>query len=106
MHGDMPIRLVEGLERNGLLLEDCLKDLSFRDLAEAVIDSESVVSDTGRKGHIFTGHIGSESFLCAVVTVVQKLKDLNKKFWYVCDPVLGDLGKFYVPKQLVDIYYI
>ena len=48
--------------------------------------------------------IGSESFLRAVVNVVTKLKQLNPHCRYICDPVLGDLGRFYVPKELVDIY--
>lgn len=77
-------KLVDGMERNGLLSGDD--------------------SDTGRIGNILTGYIGSESFLSAVVNVVQKLKGLNPKCRYICDPVLGDMGRFYVPKELVDIY--
>mmetsp|Transcript_4417 Transcript_4417/g.9998 ORF Transcript_4417/g.9998 Transcript_4417/m.9998 type:complete len:387 (+) Transcript_4417:120-1280(+) len=77
-------KLVDGMERNGLLSDDD--------------------SDSGRIGNILTGYIGSESFLSAVVNVVQKLKGLNPNCRYICDPVLGDMGKFYVPKELVDIY--
>jgi len=77
-------RLVEGMERNGLL------------------SSNGADSDDGI-GNILTGYIGSESFLAAVVSVVRKLKTLNT-CRYICDPVLGDMGKFYVPKELVHIY--
>ena len=83
LDGSMLRQLVDGMDRNGLLSSE---------------------SDSGGIGNILTGYIGSESFLRAVVSVVQKLKDLNPKCRYICDPVLGDMGKFYVPKELVDIY--
>ena len=70
-------KLVKGLERNGLL---------------------------SGVGNILTGYIGSESILRAVVDVVKKVKDMNPKCRYLCDPVLGDRGEFYVPKELVNIY--
>eukprot|EP00804_Cyclotella_cryptica_P004782 CCRYP_004882-RA/>CCRYP_004882-RA protein AED:0.07 eAED:0.07 QI:239/0.66/0.5/1/0.66/0.5/4/250/297 len=78
LDGSKLLKLVDGLERNGLLSDD--------------ID----VFDPGYIGHILT----------AVVTVVQKLKALNSRCRYVCDPVLGDgnPGTFYVPIELVDIY--
>ena len=85
LDGEQLKRLVEGMERNGLL------------------SSDDADSDDGI-GNILTGYIGSASFLAAVVSVVRKLKTLNAKCRYVCDPVLGDMGKFYVPKELVHIY--
>lgn len=78
-------RLVDGMERNGLL------------------SSDAADADDGI-GNVLTGYIGSASFLGAVVAVVKKLKALNAQCRYVCDPVLGDRGKFYVPQELVDIY--
>ena len=80
MEGDMLLQLVEGLERNELL------------------SSDSSI------GNILSGYIGSVSFLRAVVSVVRRLKRLNPKCRYVCDPVMGDGGRFYVPEKLVDIY--
>jgi len=53
--------------------------------------------------HILTGYIGSESFLRSVIQVIQTIRK-NKSCRYICDPVLGDNGKFYVPLELVDIY--
>lgn len=60
-------------------------------------------------GHILTGYIGSESFLEAVVDVVKMVrKEVEQKsqnqLRFVCDPVLGDKGKFYVPIELVELY--
>lgn len=86
LDGEKLLKLVNGLERNGLLLNDLTEN-----------SSEYI-------GHILTGYIGSESFLRSVVTVVQKLRALNSNCRYVCDPVLGDAGQFYVPAELVDIY--
>jgi pyridoxine kinase len=60
-------------------------------------------------GHILTGYIGSESFLEAVVDVVKLVREevgrqSEKRPRFVCDPVLGDKGVFYVPKELVRLY--
>ena len=60
-------------------------------------------------GHILTGYIGSESFLEAIVDVVNMVREevarkSEKRLRFVCDPVLGDKGKFYVPKELVRLY--
>ena len=33
-----------------------------------------------------------------------QLKELNPSLVYVCDPVLGDNGKLYVPEELVGLY--
>jgi pyridoxine kinase len=86
LDGSRLLKLIDGMERNGLL------------------SSYSGDGCPGRIGNILTGYIGSESFLIAVVSVVQKLKGLNPKCRYVCDPVLGDNNEFYVPRGLVDIY--
>ncbi|KAL7472033.1 hypothetical protein ACHAXS_013177 [Conticribra weissflogii] len=98
MDGGTLLKMVEGLERNGLLISD------FPEGEETYCGNGGVGARIGRIGNILTGYIGSESFLHSVVTVVQKLKSLNPHCRYVCDPVLGDRGKFYVPQELVDIY--
>uniref|UniRef100_A0A6T6LRF9 pyridoxal kinase n=1 Tax=Timspurckia oligopyrenoides TaxID=708627 RepID=A0A6T6LRF9_9RHOD len=54
--------------------------------------------------HLLTGYIGSESFLKSVVQVDELLLALNPNRTYVCDPVLGDHGALYVPKELIEIY--
>jgi pyridoxine kinase len=69
--------LVEGLERNSLLSETT---------------------------HLLTGYIGSESFLLAIVQVFEKLRAAVPMARYVCDPVLGDNGRLYVPVELVSLY--
>ncbi|KAI0488599.1 hypothetical protein KFK09_028438 [Dendrobium nobile] len=54
--------------------------------------------------HLLTGYIGSVSFLDAVLGVVEKLRLINPELIYVCDPVMGDEGKLYVPEELVSVY--
>ncbi|XP_031396295.1 pyridoxal kinase isoform X2 [Punica granatum] len=54
--------------------------------------------------HLLTGYIGSVSFLDTVLEVVKKLRSVNPNLVYVCDPVMGDEGKLYVPQDLVSVY--
>ncbi|KAJ0962738.1 hypothetical protein J5N97_027860 [Dioscorea zingiberensis] len=54
--------------------------------------------------HLLTGYIGSVSFLNTVLQVVDKLRSKNPGLIYVCDPVMGDEGKLYVPPELVSVY--
>eukprot|EP00112_Aurelia_sp_Birch-Aquarium-sp1_P004493 Seg1509.16 transcript_id=Seg1509.16/GoldUCD/mRNA.D3Y31 product="Pyridoxal kinase" protein_id=Seg1509.16/GoldUCD/D3Y31 len=54
--------------------------------------------------HLLTGYCCSESFLREILNVVKELRKDNPKVIFVCDPVLGDNGKFYVPESLVEIY--
>ncbi|KAL7638681.1 UNVERIFIED_CONTAM: hypothetical protein RMT77_011253 [Armadillidium vulgare] len=68
--------LVEGLKLNGLL----------------------------NYSHLLTGYIGSISFLQAVKNVVSLVKEQNPNAIYVCDPVMGDNGKMYVPQELLPVY--
>ena len=77
LEGEQLRKILKGLNRNGLLQG---------------VD------------HLLTGYIGSESFLRAVLEVLKTLRSCNESCRYVCDPVLGDNGKFYCPPELVEIY--
>ncbi|CAK9150642.1 unnamed protein product [Ilex paraguariensis] len=76
LNGQQLWELVEGLEANDLLFYT----------------------------HLLTGYIGSVSFLNTVLEVVSKLRSINPNLTYVCDPVMGDEGKLYVPPELVSVY--
>lgn len=54
--------------------------------------------------HLLTGYIGSPLFLQRVAAVVKHLKTINPGLIYVCDPVMGDNGQMYVPKELLPLY--
>mmetsp|Transcript_28304 Transcript_28304/g.83316 ORF Transcript_28304/g.83316 Transcript_28304/m.83316 type:complete len:288 (-) Transcript_28304:99-962(-) len=79
LNGEQLRKVLDGLNRNGLL---------------------------NNIGHLLTGYIGSESFLRAVLDVLKTVKSCRDplELRYVCDPVLGDNGTFYVPRELVEIY--
>lgn len=53
---------------------------------------------------VLTGYIGSMSFLVAVMKTVQRLRQASPSVSFLCDPVMGDHGKLYVPEELVHIY--
>ncbi|XP_015438564.1 PREDICTED: pyridoxal kinase [Dufourea novaeangliae] len=54
--------------------------------------------------HLLTGYVGSASFLKRIAGVVRALKHKNPNLIYVCDPVMGDNGRMYVPEPLKEIY--
>ncbi len=49
--------------------------------------------------YLLTGYIGVSATLERVANVVDKLRQGNPSFIYMCDPVMGDNGKFYVPQD-------
>ncbi|XP_075673303.1 pyridoxal kinase isoform X2 [Castanea sativa] len=53
---------------------------------------------------LYYTHLLTVSFLNTILEVVNKLRSINPKLIYVCDPVLGDEGKLYVPSELVSVY--
>ncbi|XP_038044216.1 pyridoxal kinase-like [Patiria miniata] len=61
-------------------------------------------NDINHYSHLLTGYVGSKSFLREVIEVVKELREKNPDIIYVCDPVMGDNGKFYVPEELMPIY--
>lgn len=54
--------------------------------------------------HLLTGYCRDESFLRRIADILLDLRKSNPKLYYICDPVLGDRGHFYVPEQLMPIY--
>ncbi|GIL72751.1 hypothetical protein Vretimale_4458 [Volvox reticuliferus] len=74
--GEQLRALVSGLEANGLLTHT----------------------------HLLTGYIGSLSLLQAIADLCSQLKHHSPNLTYVCDPVLGDEGRLYVARELVEAY--
>ncbi|XP_002093335.3 pyridoxal kinase [Drosophila yakuba] len=54
--------------------------------------------------HLLTGYIGNPLFLRQVGHILKKLRLANPGLVYVCDPVMGDNGELYVPKELLPVY--
>eukprot|EP00730_Choanoeca_flexa_P017556 TRINITY_DN8470_c0_g2_i4.p1 TRINITY_DN8470_c0_g2~~TRINITY_DN8470_c0_g2_i4.p1 ORF type:complete len:295 (+),score=47.95 TRINITY_DN8470_c0_g2_i4:56-940(+) len=65
------------------------------------LEKNQLISDYS---HVLTGYVGSGDFLSTLGKMVTKLKSVNQSLKYVCDPVLGDNGKLYVPEELVAMY--
>ncbi|ELU03774.1 hypothetical protein CAPTEDRAFT_170287 [Capitella teleta] len=54
--------------------------------------------------HLLTGYIGSKSFLLKVKDIIEEQRLNDPKLTYVCDPVMGDCGKMYLPQELLEVY--
>lgn len=72
-------------------------------------DLDQLVSGLNLNGinqysHLLTGYVGTVSFLEKVVDVMKQLKAVNPQMTYVCDPVMGDDGLWYVPEELLPVY--
>ncbi|KAI9908478.1 hypothetical protein PsorP6_016141 [Peronosclerospora sorghi] len=81
--------------------------LTGHELQELVdgMESNNLLNDTHT--HLLTGYIGSLSLLEAILQVYERLVAAQTHpecLIYVCDPVMGDLGRLYVPFELVQFY--
>lgn len=76
LNGDDFVSLIEGLENNNLLGYDIL----------------------------LSGYIRSEEILLKLREVFLNIQIKNSNALFVCDPVLGDNGAFYVPQKLLEVY--
>lgn len=54
--------------------------------------------------HLLTGYVGNPTFLREIANILKTLRSVNPALIYVCDPVMGDDGEMYVPKELLPIY--
>uniref|UniRef100_A0AC35THJ3 Pyridoxal kinase n=1 Tax=Rhabditophanes sp. KR3021 TaxID=114890 RepID=A0AC35THJ3_9BILA len=54
--------------------------------------------------HVVTGYVGKVDFLKQIKEIITDLKQRNPHLLYVCDPVLGDCGEYYTPKDLMPVY--
>lgn len=70
LHGDQLLAILQGLEENGLM---------------------------GAYSHVLTGYVSTPSFLEAIAAAVRTIRGINPRAVFVCDPVMGDHGKLYVP---------
>uniref|UniRef100_A0A1B6MD03 Pyridoxal kinase n=1 Tax=Graphocephala atropunctata TaxID=36148 RepID=A0A1B6MD03_9HEMI len=77
--------------------------LNEKDLGD-LIDGLTANSLDTSYTHLLTGYIGNPNFLYKVAEVVKHLKAVCPSLTYICDPVMGDSGHMYVPKELLPIY--
>jgi len=71
----------------------------LKDIAYGLNENNLLTHD-----YVLTGYIGSQTFLDSVLELLLLIKNNNNNMKYICDPVLGDDGKCYVPKELIPIF--
>lgn len=76
--------------------------LHDRDLSELYEGLK--LNDINKYSHILTGYCANSSFLLKIADIVKDIRRENPKVLFVCDPVLGDNGEYYTPKELMPIY--
>ncbi|XP_046917313.2 pyridoxal kinase [Dermatophagoides farinae] len=54
--------------------------------------------------HLLSGYARSASFLEAMHSAIKEIKSVAPNVVYLCDPVLGDDGRMYVPHELLSVY--
>jgi pyridoxine kinase len=53
---------------------------------------------------LITGYLGSPEIAAAVIEFVRRAKARNPRLLYLCDPVMGDDGDFYVSGELRTLF--
>jgi pyridoxine kinase len=53
---------------------------------------------------VLSGYLGQAATGHVMLNAVKKIKIINKRALFLCDPVLGDQGKLYVSKDILDFY--
>uniref|UniRef100_A0A0R3RJU1 Pyridoxal kinase n=1 Tax=Elaeophora elaphi TaxID=1147741 RepID=A0A0R3RJU1_9BILA len=89
-HSVLAYKLMRGQTLDGKQLNDIYEGLKLNEI--------------NNYSHILTGYCRNSSFLQEVVNIVKDLKQKNPDILFYCDPVLGDNGQYYVPKELMPIY--
>jgi pyridoxine kinase len=82
----------KGQKLSGAELDDLFEGLNANDLLSQCT-------------HLLTGYLGSATFVRSLAAHVQKLRSKQPSLRYVCDPVMGDAGRLYVPQEFVQLYH-
>ncbi|VBB28525.1 unnamed protein product [Acanthocheilonema viteae] len=96
-----PINSVQFSNHSGykLMRGQILDGIQLNDIYEGL-----KLNKINNYSHVLTGYCKDSSFLYEVVNIVKDLKQKNPNILFYCDPVLGDNGHYYVPKELMPIY--
>ncbi|CAH2229388.1 pyridoxal kinase [Pararge aegeria] len=62
------------------------------------------LNDVDYYTHFLTGYSRSPDSLKQIAQIIKKLRHKNPNLIYVCDPVMGDNGKMYVPEDILPVY--
>ncbi|OWA50567.1 Pyridoxal kinase [Hypsibius exemplaris] len=78
----------------------CMDEKTLQDLFDGLRMNHLTMSYT----HLLTGFVQSKTLLEKIADIARELKRSNPKLIYVCDPVMGDNGKMYVPMEVFEAY--
>ncbi|XP_059052889.1 pyridoxal kinase [Achroia grisella] len=76
-----------------------LKNDELEELVEGLL-----INEVDYYTHFLTGYSRSPDSLKQIAGIITKLKQKNPNLIYVCDPVMGDNGKMYVPEDILPVY--
>ncbi|CAG9102462.1 unnamed protein product [Plutella xylostella] len=76
-----------------------LKNEEMEDLIQGL-----VLNNVHFYTHLVTGYSRSPESLKQIAGIIKKLRQKNPNLIYVCDPVMGDNGKMYVPADILPVY--
>eukprot|EP00823_Brevimastigomonas_motovehiculus_P004833 TRINITY_DN32_c0_g1_i1.p2 TRINITY_DN32_c0_g1~~TRINITY_DN32_c0_g1_i1.p2 ORF type:complete len:436 (-),score=148.43 TRINITY_DN32_c0_g1_i1:1634-2941(-) len=71
---------------------------------DALLDGLSSNGFLAHYNHLLTGYMSSVTLLQRVVALAKRLRKACPNLFFVCDPVMGDAGRLYVPDSFVSIY--
>jgi len=54
--------------------------------------------------HLMVGYLGTKSFVEQVANLVVEMKKGSPDMTFICDPVMGDDRKMYVPRDFIPLY--
>ncbi|XP_038209831.1 pyridoxal kinase [Zerene cesonia] len=63
-----------------------------------------VLNEVDYYTHFLTGYSRSPDSLKQIAQIIKNLRVKNPGLVYVCDPVMGDNGKLYVPEDILPVY--
>lgn len=71
----------------------------FRDIVTGLTANSLLGYDV-----ILTGYVRSADVVDGISSAIQSVRQVNADVLVVCDPVLGDNGRYYVPEEIKDVY--
>jgi pyridoxine kinase len=71
----------------------------FKDLVAGLASNSLLGYDV-----ILTGYVRSADIMGNISALIRSAREANPNVLVVCDPVLGDNGRYYVPEELKNVY--
>ena len=76
-----------------------LDEDSFKEIMDGLEANDLLQYDV-----VLSGYMRSDKVMISAAEYIRNMRKVKPNMFYVCDPVLGDNGRFYVPSELRDVY--